>query len=222
MPKTCTLSFDLDGTLTTPAFVDGVWTEGIPLAWAAKNGTSPDEAHRHCIASYRKVGEQSIHWYQLPYWLDLFGLSDLDPLELVDTYVHRLGLFDDVIPVLESLRTAGRRMLIFSNATRIFLDAEVTAGGIAEYFDQIISVPDDWGMVKADPESFTRLRGLTGPIVHVGDQIRGDYESPRSLGIPAYHIWRGSGERCADSLPDLFTFARHVHEDIEGIDGKHA
>lgn len=210
MPKA--LSFDLDGTLTSHAFADGVWDEGLPRAVALRHGLTVPAARDLCRAAYAREGDHSIRWYQLPYWLEAFGLPGADAQALVDAYTPRIALCPDVTPTLIRLRERGFSMVIFSNATRVFLDAQVRSAGLAPYFDAVISVPDDWGTVKAEQGAYARLETLIGAFVHVGDHLQHDCEVPRSIGIEAYHVWRGSGERRADSLDDLHAFARVVAE----------
>ncbi len=206
MPST--VSFDLDGTLSTPSFAEAVWDEALPGALARRRDMPLDEARRYCREAYAAEGDGSIRWYQLPYWLMTLGLEDLDPGDLVRTGAANLRLFDDALPTLARLAHAGMRLVIFSNAARIFLDAEVALSGLDRYVDTCISVTDDWGMVKADPRSFERLLDRHGPVIHVGDHLRYDYHVPRAVGIEAYHIWRGSGERTAQSITSLAPIAR--------------
>lgn len=209
MGRGLSVSFDLDGTLTSNRFVDLVWLEGVPGLVARKRGIDPDHARRLCIEEYAKVGEDSILWYRLPYWLDYFDLKEVTPEGLVSMYTSEIELFDDAIPALETLKAEGFPLILFSNATRIFLDAEVSSGALEPYFDRIISVSDDWGMVKANPEAYARLKGIvSGRLVHVGDHERLDYEVPLSLGVEAYHICRNHEKPVAGGcIADLRKFA---------------
>jgi len=198
-----TVSFDLDGTLSTHAFAEAVWDEALPGALARRRGIVLDEARRLCRGAYAAEGDASIRWYQLPYWLEALGLSDLDPADLVRAAAAHIRLFDDVVPTLERLRDAGLNLVIFSNAARIFLDTEVVMSGLDRYVARSISVTDDWGMVKADPRAFARLLECYGACIHIGDHLSFDYHVPRALGIEAYHVWRGSGERMPESITSL-------------------
>jgi len=210
------ISFDLDGTLTTQSFVNSVWHEGLPKCISLSRGIDISMARQECMDAYNAVGESSILWYQLPYWLDYFGLKDISPEELVTDYSSQVALFDDVIPCLEQLGEAGHTLVMFSNASRDFLDIEVSRGNLAGYFHEIISVCDDWGTVKSEASAYERLKSFAlGDLVHIGDHITFDYEVPKSVGIDAYHIWRGSGPRMQDSLPDLQQISRRIICDQE-------
>ena len=205
------ISFDLDGTLTDTSFVDAVWNEGIPREVARIRGLSLSDAKDMCAMEYAKVGELSIRWYKLDYWLGLFGLGSLDTDALILKFVDSIRLYEDAIPVLDECKKQGLKMVVFSNATRPFLDREVEATGLSQYIDTFISVPDDWGMIKADKKAFARLQTMfKTPFVHAGDHLYSDYEVPKSIGIEAYHIWRGSGPRLESSLYGLTGFMDRV------------
>jgi 5'-nucleotidase len=199
-----TISFDLDGTLTTSTFVDSVWLEGLPRLLAQKQGISFDSARQMCVEAYAQVGDDSILWYRLSHWLGHFGLDGVEPESFIAGFGDRLELFDDVLPVLESLKSQGHDLLLFSNAARPFLNVEVAKGNLEPYFPVMISVSDDWDTVKSDPGSFQRLKDMAGPdLVHVGDHRKFDYETPRSVGITSYHICRNGCPPSQDSLTSL-------------------
>lgn len=211
MGRGLTISFDLDGTLTSNHFVDSVWLEGLPELVSRKSGIGLSAARRACREAYESVGAASIRWYQLPYWLDYFGLDDTAPEDLVSRYASRVELFDDALPVLGELKDEGFPLVLFSNASRHFLDVEVSLGGLAPFFRDIISVSDDWGTTKADAKAFSRLRSIVeGDVVHVGDHREFDYLVPRSIGLEAYHICRGECLEEDGSLESLREFAVRV------------
>ena len=211
MGRRLTVSFDLDGTLTSNRFVDSVWMEGLPELVSRKQGMDLSEARRVCLGAYEQEGPASIRWYQLSYWLNHFGLEDVDPAGLISRYASRVEFYDDVLPVLGELQSQGFPLVLFSNAARHFLDVEVSRGGIAPFFDQMISVSDDWGMTKAEARAFLRLKHLAGgDVVHIGDHLDFDCLVPRSAGLQAYHIRRDEGPGAAGSLDNLREFAARV------------
>jgi putative hydrolase of the HAD superfamily len=211
MGRRLTISFDLDGTLTSNHFVDSVWLEGLPEFVSRQRGMDLPSAQLMCRQAYEKVGAASILWYQLPYWLDFFGLKDLTPEALISRYASRVELFEDALPVLGELKGQGYPLVLFSNASRHFLDVEVSRGGLAPFFQELISVSDDWGTTKADVQAFRKLKDLVqGDVVHVGDHLDFDYLVPRSMGLKAYHICRGEGPRANGSLRSLREFVVRV------------
>jgi HAD superfamily hydrolase (TIGR01549 family) len=204
MGRRLSVSLDLDGTLTDLAFVDGVWNEGLPKLLAAHRGMEYSDARSFCRDSYQVEGDTSIRWYQLSYWLAHFELHHVDENILISDFISRITLFEDVIPALSLLKRSGHRLVLFSNAPRPFLDREVQHCSLHDYFDEMISLPDDWGMVKSHEDAYRRLEASLGSrLIHAGDHRSFDYEIPRRAGINAYHIWRGKGPRHDDSLLDL-------------------
>jgi FMN phosphatase YigB (HAD superfamily) len=200
-----TVSFDLDGTLTKSSFVDSVWMEGLPGLVADKLGTGFETAREMCVQAYARVGDDSLLWYRLPYWLEYFGLDGVDAEGFIAGFGHRLELFDDVLPVLEGLKGQGHDLVLFSNAARPFLNVEVSRGALEPFFSVMVSVSDDWGMVKSDPDAFRRLKHMTGPdLIHVGDHARFDYEVPRGVGITSYLVSRDPRTRSDGALASLY------------------
>jgi FMN phosphatase YigB (HAD superfamily) len=205
------ISFDLDGTLTDLAFVDGVWNEGLPKLVADSRGIGLEDAAKLCMDAYQGEGEASIRWYQLTHWLDHFGLHHVDEEELISGYIPRIRIFDDALRAIRRFKEIGFPLVLFSNAPRSFLDKEVQHCALKDSFDTIVSLPDDWGMVKSQKEAFDRLRSLLdNEVVHVGDHIRFDCEVPRGAGMKAYHIWRGKGTRLHDSIENLDEFVDRI------------
>jgi putative hydrolase of the HAD superfamily len=69
------VSFDADGTLVTPDFSQAVWYDGIPSLYARKYRISFQKAKEFIEKEYQVVGDQRIEWYDITYWLKLFGLD---------------------------------------------------------------------------------------------------------------------------------------------------
>lgn len=212
---TLTVSFDLDGTLTSHDFVDGVWDEAVPELVSRKMGVSLETARSMCRQAYDLEGDASANWYRLRYWLKRFGIDDADPQDLLAGFTPRIRLYEDALRTLERLASSGARLVLFSNASREFLDKEIEHAGIEHVFSLVVSLPDDWNMVKAQADSFERLAGLMGSdVIHVGDHPVYDYEVPRNAGIRAYHVWRGRGERLKDSLDTLDDLEGRIMRDL--------
>ncbi len=191
------ISFDLDGTLVDGTFGDQVWNHGIPEEYARKYGLSFDEAFAFIRGEYEAVGDGDLIWYDIEVWLRRFDLP-VRPETLLDRYASHIRLFPDAEEAL--LRLSGRyRLVIASNAARIFVDKEVAHTGIGRYFEYIVSATTDLRMVKKGRpfyETLCRELGVgPGEIVHVGDHPVYDCEAPVSAGIEAYHLLRpGSGQ----------------------------
>lgn len=72
--------------------------------------------------------------------------------KLLDLYL-RLGTFPEVPGVLRRLKAAGMKTAILSNGTPHMLKAAVDHAGIADLFDEILSV-EEVGVFKTDPRVY--------------------------------------------------------------------
>ena len=183
------ISFDLDGTLVDGAFGNAVWHDGIPRLYAQRHGMDIDEAHRTVLDAYDSIGEISLLWYDIDYWLNRFDL-DVDPRELLDEFSRHITLMPFVEEVLDALKQRFS-LVIASNAARLFVECEMQKTGLGRYFDRTISATSDFGLVKKEEAFFRRLadelKVAPEEMVHVGDHRVFDFEVPSRLGIQCYH-----------------------------------
>ena len=95
-----------------------------------------------------------------------------------------------VAEVIEALHEK-YRLVIASNAARIFVEKELGHTGFERYFSPVISATSDFGMVKKEEGFYRRLAAVLGvspaEMVHVGDHAVFDFEIPRLVGIDSYH-----------------------------------
>jgi putative hydrolase of the HAD superfamily len=183
------ISFDLDGTLVDGEYGNAVWLEGIPEEYARKYGMTIDDARIAVKEQYDSVGENHLLWYDIDHWLQRFGLSVSVP-RLLDRYAGRIRLLPHVEEVVRTLR--GRhRLVIASNAARIFVEKELSHTGLADCFSHTVSATSDFGMVKKQKAFYRKLCSVLGvsphEVVHVGDHMVFDVEVPLAVGIDAYH-----------------------------------
>jgi putative hydrolase of the HAD superfamily len=190
------ISFDLDGTLTTPEFVDAVWRIGIPEQYAKQRAVSLEKAQEGIFQLYATMGDHDLNWYDLPFWIDYLKLS-ISAGQLLAQYQHMISLFSDVLPALSFLNEC-YDLIIISNANRIFLDLEVSATGIGSFFKQIFSATSDFGRVKREEEIYQKVCDVIGvpisAIIHVGDHREFDFNAPQRVGMPAYFLDRSGKE----------------------------
>lgn len=190
------ISFDLDGTLVNAAYGDSVWNIGIPEEFSKKYSVSLKEAKEQIVRQYNSVGDASILWYEIDYWLDKFELS-VSAHDLLDRYESHIEVLPYVKEVLEKLKDS-HKLVIASNAARIFVEKELHHTDLARFFEHVVSATTDYGMVKKEIEFYKKLCKTldvsSSEIVHVGDHPVFDYEAPRSLGIEAY-CFRSNGSR---------------------------
>jgi len=207
-------SFDLDGTLVDLAFTDLVWHRGIPELLARRAGMDLPQAQEAVLQEYRKVGDGALEWYDIAYWFRYLHLPG-GWEDLLGHYASQVRVYPEVHEVLSRL---GERysLIVLSNAAREFIEVEMREGGLAGYFDLVVSATSDFGLVKKSPEFYRRICDLLGvrpqQLIHVGDHWEFDYRIPRGMGIAAFHLDR-EGER---SGPDVIQDLRSLPEVLEG------
>nr|MBP7323958.1 HAD family hydrolase [Deltaproteobacteria bacterium] len=136
------ISFDLDGTLVDAAYTTWVWEVGVPELYAKQHNLTIAEATARIVNEYAAVGDESLLWYDLGYWFDLFDLPG-SWHDLLDEHKHRIGLFPEVPEILERLQQH-YDLIITSNAAREFVEMEIEATGISRYFSRIVSATSDF------------------------------------------------------------------------------
>jgi len=209
------LSFDLDGTLISLDFSVAIWHEAIPKLVAGQRGISIDEALTWVSNQYETVGEGSLEWYDLTYWFRRFDLEE-EWRKTLDRYQHLIHPFPEVKDVLKALAN-DYRLIILSNASRPFIQAEMEVGGLNGLFEHVVSATSDFGEVKKTRRFYTKVCQTLGvethDMVHVGDHWEFDYLAPLNAGIEAYFLDR-SGERDGPGIVhDLNEFAKMVNEE---------
>ena len=190
------ISFDLDGTLTTPEFVDAVWRIGIPKQYAIQHAISLEKAQEVIFHLYDTLGDHDLNWYDLPFWIEYLKL-DVSSEQLLSQSQNLIALFPDVLPTLSFLHEC-YDLIIISNANRMFLDLEVSVTGIGRFFKKIFSATSDFGRVKREEEIYQKVCDVIGvsisDIIHVGDHREFDFEAPQRIGMQAFFLDRSKHE----------------------------
>jgi HAD superfamily hydrolase (TIGR01549 family) len=202
----------LDGTLTTPEFVDAVWRVGIPQQYAKQQAISLEKAQEVIFRLYDTMGDNELNWYDLPFWIQYLKL-DVSPEQLLSQSHNLIALFPDVLPALSFLHEC-YELIIISNANRMFLDREVSVTGISRFFKKIYSATSDFGRVKREQEIYQRVCELMGvaplDIIHVGDHREFDFEAPRRIGIQSYFLDRSQNETGPHIVHGLDEFVKII------------
>lgn len=189
------LSFDMDGTLVTMDFADAVWLEGLPHLYAKEKGISFSEARDYVIKEYEKVGNDAVEWYDIKYWFRRFGINK-DWRNLLNRYSKNLKLYPEVKGVLNKLKKK-YELIIISNAAREFIELEMEVGSLTNIFSNIFSSVSDFLETKKGSiysKICDRLGIRPTEIVHIGDNWKFDYLSPRKIGIESFYLDR-KGEK---------------------------
>lgn len=187
------VSFDLDGTLVTQKFGDMVWNHGIPLEFSKKYGIPFDEARKIILTEYSSVGDENPLWYDIDYWVKRFGL-DVTVKELLNRYEEFIELREGVIETLRDLK--GRfNLILSSNASRVFVEKELSYTGLKRFFDFSFSATSDFGMVKKDARFFRKILEILNlredEMIHIGDNKIFDFHVPASIGIRSILVEEG-------------------------------
>ncbi|MBS7644854.1 MAG: HAD family hydrolase [Candidatus Bathyarchaeia archaeon] len=217
------VSFDMDGTLVDYSFIDAVWFEGVPMLYAERWGVSMEEALETVTREYDRVGEDRPEWYDIKYWLNRFGLSE-DWRGLLNKYIGRIRTYDDVFETLRSLE--GRYILVLnSNSPREFLDLELEHSGLEGFFHRVFSSTSDFHQVRKTGEYYVRICELLGvsprEMVHIGDNLKFDFQIPREVGIFAVYLDRkGYYARNSNMRGEAIVInsLKQLGEILEGID----
>lgn len=184
------ISFDLDGTLVHSDYGNMVWNRGMPEEYANKYGLSFEKAQQEIMTQYWAIGDTDLLWYDIEYWLDKFGLR-ISPDILLNRFESFIMLKPNVETVLKDL-SRRYRLIVASNAARIFVEKELSYTGIGRYFDHIVSATTDYRIVKKQEGFYRKLCAdldiYPGELVHIGDHLVFDYETPMSLGIDAFYV----------------------------------
>ncbi len=122
---------------------------------------------------------------------------------------ENFGLYDDVLPCLETIKAAGVRMALLSNALGHGVEEIVAHFALDEYMSAAVSSLET-GAVKPAPRMFSTLFGLLGvapaDAVMVGDSLEEDVGGAIACGCPAILLDR-SGRRRDVAVPRIETLA---------------
>jgi putative hydrolase of the HAD superfamily len=131
----------------------------------------------------------------------------------MERYTDRIRVYPDVNPILGRLKDRFR-LILCSNAGREFIDVEMEATGLGDYFDRIFSATSDFKEVKKTPRFYERvceiMKVRPEEMIHVGDHYEFDYLIPRTLGIRAFYLDRSAQKRGASILWDLERFPERI------------
>lgn len=186
------ISFDMDGTLVRKDYVDHVWLEIIPTIYAKKKDVDFEKAKKYIEREYMKVGEQSLEWYDIKYWLKKLDLN-YDWKKLLRENAYLLKFYPEVPEVLDRLGK-NYELVIISNAAREFIKIEAEALNLSKKFGHIFSAVTDFGQTKKNPSVYKKICQTLdvekGEIVHIGDSWEFDYLSPLKAGITSFYLDR--------------------------------
>lgn len=168
------------------------------------------------------------HFDQLLRRLRPKALENVNPALIVaagvaayhDTKFRELKPFEDVIPLLSALRSAGVITGVITHGWTIKQAEKIVRLGLVPHLDRrAVFISDQLGISKPNPKIYAlALRDLAllpAEAMYVGDSPSHDITPPKSLGMKA--VWARRASRfhpaVGDAIPD------HVVEDFVALRG---
>jgi putative hydrolase of the HAD superfamily len=207
------LSFDLDGTLMKPGFGDKVWLEGLPNIYAMTHNIPFEEAKDYFLNAYDTIGNEKREWYDLNYWITKLDL-DVTPNYLLNAFSKYINPYPEVPSLIESLSNE-YTLIVSSAAMKPFIYIELKTVNLIDYFRVLFSATTDTQTVKKDPFFYQMIAQKMNcnptEIIHVGDNKKFDYLSPKKAGLHAVYLDRTNAETGPDVINSLTKFIDYVH-----------
>ncbi len=205
------ITFDVGGTLIEPwPSVGAIYAEV-----AARHGFhnfTPEQLSRGFRAAWKN---HSAFNYSRRGWELLvnqtFGCAADERLPFFEELYERFAepeawrVFDDVIPILDQLASAGVRMAVISNWDER-LRGLLERLKLSRYFETL-AISCEVGFPKPSPVIFQHAADKLGlasaNILHVGDSAEHDVAGARSAGLAALHLRRGHQGSSANEIQSL-------------------
>jgi len=144
---------DMDGTLLDLHYDNHFWQVYVPEKFAERHGLSCEEAHAECRRRYdAKAG--TLSWYCVDYWTEQLNL---DIAALKEELTHLIDVHPDVPEFLAAARSAGKRVVLVTNAHHKSLNLKMRHTGLDIHFDALYSA-HSFGLAKEQPAFWGRLR----------------------------------------------------------------
>ncbi|MBI5936237.1 MAG: GMP/IMP nucleotidase [Betaproteobacteria bacterium] len=148
-----TVLLDMDGTLLDLHYDNHFWQVYVPEKYAERHGLPHEEAHAECFRRYNaKFG--TLDWYCVDYWSEQF---QLDIVALKEEVAHLIAVHPDVPEFLRAARSAGKRVVLVTNAHHKSLELKMRQTGLDVHFDAVHSA-HSFGLAKENPGFWARLQ----------------------------------------------------------------
>lgn len=165
------------------------------------------DVHNHLLWAAYERGELSkddLRWKRFHCTFVDYGVDDIPySKEFGENYLEQMTYEKELMPgamqMLQSIRSAGGRMIILSNGFKEVQYLKLERSGIAEFFSGVI-VSEEVGCHKPSPEIFAvaleRLSGIERTsadwkeakrqALMIGDDLANDIEGAQIFGIDQY------------------------------------
>ncbi len=112
-------------------------------------------------------------------------------------------LFDDALPCLEWLRSAGLRLAVITNAPSAYQRKKIASVGLADEFDEVV-ISEEFGAAKPDRRIFDAACSTLGlrphEVVHIGDRLEIDAIGAARAGMHGVWLNRDGRESSSDEV----------------------
>lgn len=133
-----TVFLDMDGTLLDLNFDTFFWMQHVPQRYAEEHRLSVEEAKAHLYPRFRQM-EGTIDWYCVDYWTRELGLDIALLKQEVD---HLIAVHPYVTDFLDAVRTAGKRVVLVTNAHMKSVALKMERTRLGGHFDAIVCSHD--------------------------------------------------------------------------------
>lgn len=147
-----TVLLDMDGTLLDLHFDSYFWMEHLPLRYAEIKNIDP-RAAREMIQRKTSEIRGTLNWYSTDYWSQIL---ELDVIELKHEVSHKVSVRPYCVDFLDSLRQAGKDVVMVTNAHQDSLSLKMDLTQIADKFDSLITV-HEFSLPKEEPDCWLEV-----------------------------------------------------------------
>lgn len=152
-----TVLLDMDGTLLDLHFDNHFWLTHLPQRYAEHHGVSLTQAESELLPLFRQHAG-TLNWYCTDFWSRQLRLPIRD---LKREVAHLIAPRPDTEPFLRALRSAGKRVVLITNAHRDSLSLKLERVELAPWFERLIS-SHDYGFPKEDQQFWQALHSDIG------------------------------------------------------------
>jgi putative hydrolase of the HAD superfamily len=150
-----TVLLDLDGTLLDLGFDNYFWREVVPSAYAESRSLTLEEARAELRPRFH-AREGTLAWYSIEHWSRELGL---DVIAMKRTVAKRVAWLPGAQEFLRSVRAAGKRMVLLTNAHPAVLRIKDERTSVTTFLDASFS-SHDLGAPKEDPAFWEAIRRI--------------------------------------------------------------
>jgi len=150
-----TVLLDMDGTLLDLNFDNYFWLEYLPMRYAEEFNLELDAAKKLIHAKTAAL-EGTLAWYSTSYWTEALGI---DVVALKHEVRHRVQELPYCHEFLDSLKAAGKDIVMVTNAHHDSLNLKMDKTGLAHKFDRLITV-HEFALPKEDINCWLEVQKL--------------------------------------------------------------